>query len=170
MGTVTLLTAEQYLSMPDEPGKHELLDGELISVPPADFSHSTDARLFEDLLRSVLPRVRVRLFEGYQLKRGWLIPDVSVTWPNQPVSRWLQGAPMVAIEIVSRGNSAEEIDRKAEAYLEEGAAEVWVVFPQRRKMNVLRKDTTLRITGEYRCELIGVTANLNELIAPEELS
>ena len=168
MGAVTLLTAEQYLNMPDEPGKHELLDGELISVPPADYHHSNLARLFEDLLRAALPRERVRLFEGYQLKRGWLIPDVSVTWPDQPVSRWLQGAPMIAIEIVSRGNSAEEIDRKAEAYLEEGAAEVWVVYPERRKMNVLRKDATLRVTGEYRCELIGVTANLNELIESEE--
>ena len=111
---------------------------------------------------------RVWILEGYQLKRGWLIPDISVTWPNQPVSDWLQGAPMIAIEIVSRGNTAEEIDRKTEAYLEEGAAEVWVVYPKRRKMNVLRKDATLRVTGEYRCDLIGVTVHLNELIEPEE--
>ena len=168
MGTVTLLTAEQYLNMPNEPGKHELLDGELISVPPAKHSHSKIIRAFQKFLETALDESRVWILEGYQLKRGWLIPDISVTWPNQPVSDWLQGAPMIAIEIVSRGNTAEEIDRKTEAYLEEGAAEVWVVYPKRRKMNVLRKDATLRVTGEYRCDLIGVTANLNELIEPEE--
>jgi Uma2 family endonuclease len=168
MGAVTLLTAEEYLNMPDQPGKHELLDGELISVPPAKHNHSKIVRAFQKLLQTALDESRVWIFEGYQLKRGWLIPDVSVTWPNQPVSQWLQGAPMIAIEIVSRGNSAEEMDRKAEAYLEEGAAEVWVVYPKRRKMNVLRKDSTLRINGAYQCELIGVTAKLEELIESEE--
>jgi hypothetical protein len=44
-----------------------------------------------------------------------------------------------------------------EAYLEEGAAEVWVVYPKRHKMNMIRKDATLRVTGEYHCDLIGVT-------------
>lgn len=167
MGAITLLTDEEYLNLPDEPGKHELLDGELISMPPAVHVHSIIARRFYELLQTVLPGSRVWLFEGYQLKRGWLIPDVSVTWPDQPVSRWLQGAPMIAIEIVSPGNTAEEIDRKTEAYLEEGAAEVWVVYPKRHKMNVMRKDATLRVTGEYRCGLIGVTANLAELIETE---
>lgn len=118
-------------------------------------------------MRTALPRERVWLFESYRLKRGWLIPDVSVTWPEQPVSRWLEGAPMIAIEIVSRGNTAEEMDRKTEAYLEEGAAEVWVVYPARHKVNVVRKDAALRITGEYKCDLIGVTARLDELIESE---
>jgi Uma2 family endonuclease len=168
MSAVTLLTAEEYLNMPNEPGKHELLDGELISVPPAKHVHSKIAHALYELLRNVLGISRVWITEGYQLKRGWLIPDVSATWPEQPVSSWFQGAPMIAIEIVSRGNTAEDIDRKSEAYLEEGAAEVWVIYPQRRKMNVLRKDSTLRVTGEYQCGLIGVTVKLDELIASTE--
>ena len=71
---------------------------------------------------------------------------------------------MIAIEIVSQGNTAEEIDRKTEAYLEEGAADLCVVYPKRHRMNVMRKDATLRVTGEYHCDLIGVTANLAGLI------
>jgi Uma2 family endonuclease len=90
--------------------------------------------------------------------------DVSVSWPNQAVSEWLQGAPAIAIEIVSRGNSAWEIDRKISAYLQEGAAEVWMVYPATRTMTVFRKDETLRVTGVYRCQLIGVTVKLDELL------
>src|ERR1700693_4867661 len=123
MSAITQLTAEEFLNLPDTPGKHELLDGELISLPPAKNSHSIIGRAFQDLLLTALDKSRVWFFEGYQLRRGWVIPAVGVAAPAQPVSEWFQGAPMIAIEIVSRGNTAEEIDRKVSAYLQEGASE-----------------------------------------------
>jgi Uma2 family endonuclease len=52
---ITLLTDEEYLNMPAEPGKHELLDGESISMPPAAHVHSIIARRFYELLQTVLP-------------------------------------------------------------------------------------------------------------------
>jgi Uma2 family endonuclease len=171
MSATTQLTAQEYLNLPNTPGKQELLDGELISFPPARNSHSIIARAFQELLETVLEKSRVWFFEGYQLKRGWLIPDVSVNWPGQPVSEWFQGAPMIAIEvmiaveIVSPGNSAEEIERKVGAYLQEGGAEVWVVYPAARSMMVSRRDQTLRVTDTYACELIRLTVKLNELLA-----
>jgi Uma2 family endonuclease len=164
MSAITQLTAEEFLNLPDTPGKQELLDEELISLPLAKHSHSEIARSFERLLRSAIDRSRVWRLAAYQLRRGWLIPDVSVTWPDQPVSEWLQGSPMIAIEIVSRGNTAVEIDRKVSAYLQEGAAEVWVVYPATRTMTVFRKDATLRVTDVYRCERIGLTVKLDELL------
>jgi Uma2 family endonuclease len=164
MSAITLLTAEEFLNLPDTPGKQELLDGELISLPPAEHGHNEIARAFQEPLLTALDKRRVRFFEGYQLKRGWLIPDVSATWPDQPVSGWFQGAPMIAIEIVSPSNTAREIDRKVGAYLQEGGAEVWVVYPETRSMIVFRKDATLRVTDVYRCDLIGVTVQLDELL------
>ena len=165
MSAITLLTDDEFLNLPETPGKRELLDGELISLPPAENSHSIVAREFQDLLLTVLDKSRVWFYEGYQLKRGWLIPDVSATWPDQPVSRWFQGAPMIAIEIVFPGNTAAQIDRKVWAYLQEGSAEVWVVYPETRSMMVFRKDQMLRVTDTYHCELIGVVVKLDELLA-----
>jgi Uma2 family endonuclease len=95
---------------------------------------------------------------------GWLVPDVSVTWPDQPVDEWLLGAPMIAVEIASRGNTAEEIEGKVAAYLDEGAAEVWIIYPKTRTMRVFRKDTDLRITDLYHCEQLGVDIRLSELL------
>jgi Uma2 family endonuclease len=164
MSAVTQLTAEEFLNLPETPGKHELLDGELISMPPAKHYHSEIARAFQDLLLTALDKSRVWFCEGYQMKRGWLIPDVSANWPDQPVSEWFQGAPMIAIEIVSRGNTAEEIDRKVGAYLEEGAAEIWVVYPATRSMTVFRQQETLRITDVYQCERLGVALKLDALL------
>ncbi len=165
MGAVTLLTAEEYLNLPDTPGKQELLDGELISLPVAKKFHNEIGWAFWELLRTALARPRVRIVEGYRLRRGWLIPDVSVTWPSQKEGDWFEGSPMIAIEIISRGNSADEIDRKTEAYLEEGAAEVWIVYPSRHIMKVFRKDGSyVRVTDVYDCPLIGVQVDLQKIL------
>ena len=41
MGTVkTLLTFEEFEQLPDQPGKQELIRGELIEMPPADLKHN----------------------------------------------------------------------------------------------------------------------------------
>ena len=42
MASTTLLTFEELEQLPDEPGKMELLDGELIRLPPAKKRHIED--------------------------------------------------------------------------------------------------------------------------------
>ncbi len=161
MGVSTLLTEEEFLNLPETPGKQELLDGELIELPPAKLSHSALVKRIVRLLETVLQESRVWIETGYRLRpRRWFIPDVSVSWPEQHVEDdYFQGAPMLAIEIASRGNTAESLDQKVAAYLEEGAEEVWVVYPKTRSMVVFRKESTLRVSAEaeYRCDLIGIT-------------
>lgn len=152
MSVVTRLTDEQFLNLPDAPGKQELLDGDLISLPPAKLPHSVIARKFYELLLTVLHPSRIWHETGFRLKSGWLQPDVSVIWPDQPSGDWFEGSPMVAIEIASRGNTDEEIDGKIDAYLANGAAEVWIVRPKTASMTVFRKNSTVRITGVYECE------------------
>ena len=150
--------------MPDEPGKQELLDGELISLPPAKVINGRQIHSLFYLLCTVVPDDRVFMAVGYRIKRGWLQPDVSINWPDQPIGEWFEAAPMIAIEVASRGNTDEEIDRKVEAYLEEGAAEVWIVRPKTASMMVYRKDSAVRIIGVYDCELIGIPVDIPKLL------
>ena len=164
MSAATPLSMEEFLSLPDAPGKLELLDGELLAFPPAKLSHMKMAKRFQSLLESAVDRSRVWFKMGYQLGRHWLQPDLSVSWPKQRLENdWFQGAPMLAIEIVSPGNRAEEIERKIAVYLEEGAAEIWIVYPKTRSMTVVQKEKTLRSHGDYHCELIGVTVKADDL-------
>jgi Uma2 family endonuclease len=165
MSMLVKLTEEEYLNLPDEPGKHELLNGELISLPPAKDYHSKWALSLILLLVEAVGKERVRCEAGYRMQSDrWLIPDVSVNWPDQAVNEWLVGSPMFAIEIVSRGNTAEEIEGKVETYLEEGAAEVWIIYPKTRTMRVFRKGADLRVTDLYHCDLIGADIRLSELL------
>lgn len=157
----TLLSEEEFLALPDDAGKQELLDGELIELPPAKHSHSELARRMAMLLATVLDWSRVWIEAGYRLGRGrWLTPDVSVAWPDQRVENdWKQGAPMIAIEIVSRGNTGAELERKRLLYLADGAAEVWFIYPETHSMLVSRAEgaaIAVDPTADYHCELIPV--------------
>lgn len=165
----TLMSIADFELLPDVPGKQELLEGELIKLPPARDSHGDIVHALYEALRSVLPAARVRIEAGYRMPPDtWLQPDVSVRWPDQPVENdYRQGSPMIAAEVVSPGNTAEEIERKTAAYLNHGAEEVWIVYPQTRWMMIHRKASVERITNVYRCTLVPVAISLSEILPAE---
>jgi Uma2 family endonuclease len=144
---VELVTFEDLERMPDEPGKTELLDGELIQMPPAILPHNIlSENLFLRLRRMVdalragraargLGKVHFEI--GYKLggdPDSWLIPDVSVAHRDQPGVRYYEGAPPIAVEVVSESNTAGKIDRKIEKYLANGRQEAWVVYRKTRRV------------------------------------
>ena len=165
MRSRSMLSEEEYLSLPDVAGKRELLDEESIELPPAKLYHSEIAKILVRLLTTVMDESHVWTEVAYKLRDGrWLIPDVSVSWLDQPVKDgWYQGSPMLAIEIASRGNTAEELESKTACFLEDGAEEVWVLYPKTRTMVVSRRDAVLRVNpGEsYRCDLLNLTITLD---------
>ena len=165
-----MLSDEEFLSLPDIPGKRELLDGELLDSPPAKLYHSVIAKKLMFLVASVLDESRIWIEVAYWLRDGrWLIPDMSVSWPDQSKERgWYKGSPMLAIEIASRGNTAGELDSKTAGYLEQGAAEVWVIYPKTQTIFVSRKDDILRVSpgSAYYCELLGLTV-ISDFWVPE---
>src|SRR4029077_7989279 len=87
MSTTTLLTFEEFERLPDSPGKHELLDGELIEMPPVKKRHSDiQLRIQERLRPYILERHLGEVYSeaGYQLgKRHWVQPDVSFASTQQ---------------------------------------------------------------------------------------
>jgi Uma2 family endonuclease len=74
---------------------------------------------------------------GYRLSSdAWVQPDVSVTHAGQPEAEYIEGAPAIAVEIISPGNSADEIAAKTALYFEFGAIEVWRVYPKLRQVEI----------------------------------
>ena len=171
MSTVTsgLLTFEEFESLPDEPGKLELLEGELIRMPPAKRKHlNTTHRLFRLLDRMVedLRRRRpelglgdVYMETGYRLGSDpgtWLQPDVSLTHSGQTGDDYYEGAPLVAIEVASESQSGAHLEAKAEMYLSRGGREVWLVFPKPRRVWICRAGaSTIEVQeGAIRSEML----------------
>lgn len=58
--------------------------------------------------------------------------------------------------------------KKIAAYLEAGAAEIRIIFPQTRSLTVVRKEVTIRSLGGYYGGLIGVTIT-TDFLAPQAL-
>src|SRR5450432_1848721 len=147
MGTTTLLSFEEFEQLPSEPGKTELLDGELIQLPPAKKKHMKIAkrlsRRLEDLLENAkaaegIDEVNVEM--GYRFgARSWLQPDASVEHAGQAGDDYFEGAPLLAIEVISESNTADQMDRKIKTYLSNGGHEVWVVYPKTKCVWVFRE-------------------------------
>src|SRR5262245_28755093 len=158
--TAPLMTFAEFEQLPDMPGKRELINGELVTMPPPENKHSLiSARIFA-LLLTRWPAGRAwGDHTGYRMGGGWMEPDASISWPDQQRDdKYLLRAPMLAVEILSPG---EEIDEKLTLYFEEGAREVWIINPRKHSMTVYRQGSEgvfrLHVEGEYRSEAAGVT-------------
>lgn len=170
MSATALLTFAEFEQLPEAPGKRELIEGELIEMPPPLLSHTLTAQAFLYFLGEVLGRSRVLMEGGYRMGENWVQPDISVLWPEQQVKRgYAAGAPMLAIEILSEHKSAAQVEAKLDLYFANGAREVWTIDRRRASMAVYRQDaagsrTSFRVTGEYAPEWLGSVVRPAELI------
>jgi len=148
MGTVkTLLTLEEFEQLPDQPGKYELIRGELIELPPAELKHNRTSHRIYNRLKTAIEQAHARgealdlgeayIEMGYLLSgECWLQPDVSVTYARQTEGKYFEGAPAIAIEVISAGNTVKRIDAKSELYFQFGAREVWRFFPKKKQVMI----------------------------------
>src|SRR5947209_387970 len=125
--TTTRLTFEEFERLPEQPGKRELLKGELIELPPAELKHNRiafrlckrlDGAVAEAHERGEGQEVGEACMEmGYRLTGdGWVQPDVSVTHQGQREGKNFLDSPAIAIEVVSPANNAEALDTKVDLY------------------------------------------------------
>ena len=141
------MTFEEFERLPDHIGKLELLRGEVIASEPIETRNHRIAnrllRRFDAAINSALARREsLRIGEifrlaGYQMgSDSWLQPDLSLTHIEQPENKYLQGAPAIAIEVISSGDLAEDVVGKRQIYFEFGAAEVWRIYPETRHLEI----------------------------------
>jgi Uma2 family endonuclease len=172
MGTTTLLSFEEFEQLPDEPGKVELLDGELIQLPPAKRKHMDVARRIHLLLVRAVAKAETSAnlgevyFEtGYKFSsRAWLQPDLSIPYRDQPEGDYFESAPALAVEVISESNTAEQMERKVNLYLINGSSEVWLVYPKTRCVWVYREGHAEQVKSLLRSSLLpGLELDLSQL-------
>ena len=148
MATRTLLTFEQFEQFQDDGKKHELLKGAHIVLPPPKLRHTL---IQENLSNQLRPYVlqhklgKVHVEAGFRLStNNWLQPDVSFARTSQveqtDPDAYYQGAPALAVEVVSDANTATEMELKIEEYFAHGAEEVWLIYPKTQKVRIHHPD------------------------------
>ena len=156
-----LLTAEEFLLTSDPPGTvTELVKGRVVCMPPAKTAHGYFAARVSEFLRAFFVPLGLGVPTGeggYLLSRdpdtvrapdaAFLAqPRVPAGWPH--IDHYIEGAPTLAVEIVSTSESDNEVGAKIADYLAAGAERVWEVRPRLRTVTVHRagsEPTTLRV-------------------------
>jgi Uma2 family endonuclease len=160
MSTVTLFTADQLLNMPDDGHRYELIAGELSKMSPAGWKHGWIAgRLHGWLAHYAETHNLGAVFEG---ETGFLLasdpdtvraPDIAFIGrerlaAEEPTEAFWPGAPDLAVEVVSPGDTVHEVDDKVKTWLDAGAKMVWVVDPKWRSVTVYRSSEQVKILTE----------------------
>ena len=152
-----LMTLEEYELLPDDGFRHQLIDGVLITMPPASFRHGeVAATIAMILLQYVRPRRIARVATNdpnHILHRGpdtVLAPDVSVVLssrvpPDGMPQRPTTIVPDIAIEIRSPSNTRRDIEDKRRRWLAAGVQLVWNVDIDARTVEVHRAEGSWRV-------------------------
>ena len=160
MTTTTLITAEQLLEMPDNNMRRELVRGEIREMAPAGDEHGEIAMTVGYFLSHHV-RAR-RLGRTYTAETGFIIardPD-TVRAPDAAFVRqevidatgrlrgFRPGAPDLAIEVISPGDSYTEVKGKVMEWLEAGCRMVVTIDPRQRTVTVYRSRNDITILTE----------------------
>ena len=155
MGAKTLLSLEEFMALPDDGNRYELSDGELIVMPPPKSEHALIIECIHHILAAYVYEKRLgRVFSeaGYLLTRE---PENTARQPDvsflsiarvkaTPRAEYFAGAPELAVEVVSPGNDAAELDLKVNQYLTYGSKEVWVFYPKTRSVLIHQPNGRVR--------------------------
>ena len=110
----------------------------------------------------------VLIFAGYQLAgRHLFVPEVSITHADQSAGEYLEGAPAIAIEVISAEQRPGALARQTQIYFEHGAREVWHLDQRRRKMKIYSgSESQMRVEEEAVTTplLPGFTLKLAEIL------
>lgn len=157
--TAPLMTAEELFQLPDDDYKYELVEGEVIRMPPSGGEHGYFAINVGYLLKNHNKAHDLGVVcgaeTGFILKRNpdtVRAPDASFVAKERipaggiPRTYW-PFAPDLAVEVVSPNDRFDEVQDKVAEYFAAGTRLVWVVLPKTRTVLVYRSLHDVRSLG-----------------------
>ena len=127
----------------DVAGKIELTEWGEILMSPVGKSHGIAAMRVAEALRKALGG-HTMAEVGVATAIGVRAPDVA--WCSgsylaaHPEEMPLASAPELCVEIVSASNALPKLREKATAYVNAGAVEAWIVYPQSRQIEIYDRE------------------------------
>ena len=149
MGVRTELTDEKLLALPDEGVIYEVIDGELVTMSPAGSRHGRFAFNVAHALGNWLDaghsgQVYIAETAFWLTPTTLRVPDVSYIATPLPVDEepegFRDGAPDLAVEVVSPTERTKDVEDKVKLYLDAGAKQVWTLYPQIKMVTVHTPD------------------------------
>ena len=158
--TTKLVTADELLMMPDDGFRYELVKGELKRMSLTGDEHGRitmqlAAPLYQHVKLNNLGRVYAAE-TGFQLESDpdtVRAPDIAFVSMERILSTgkvegYRRGAPDLAVEVLSPGNTKREMAEKTAEYFAAGARLVWVVNPKSKTVAAYRSLTHIVTLAE----------------------
>jgi Uma2 family endonuclease len=153
-------TEVELQAVPDEGYIHEVVNGELVMSPKNNFQHEQICERINFALESFNRLHRLGAVFGSSMgfwmeNRNCRAPDVSFVPKERLLSvgfrpdtkSFFPGAPDLAVEVMSPGNTRAEMDQRLADFFSSGALLVWIVHPDQQFVEVCRSRTDRRIVG-----------------------
>jgi len=144
-----LMTAIELEHMPNN--EHiELVKGEVVQMTPAGHEHGTVGNRLAWRLGAFVEQNKLGL--AYLAETGFILshnpdtvraPDIAFVTAARAAQQkrrqgFFDGAPDLAVEVVSPEDTVEEVDTKVLEYLQAGTRLVWIVHPRTQTITVYR--------------------------------
>jgi Uma2 family endonuclease len=143
------LTGDDLLRMPEEATEgYELIEGELVKMAPTGLEHgNVELNVGAEIRTWNKQHKRGRVFVGEtgfytRGDKGTVrAPDVAfISYERLPAETRIEGysriAPDLVVEVISPGNTAEEMDIKIREWFDFGVRLLWAIYPRTRRVHV----------------------------------
>ena len=144
--TTTRLTYDDFVRLPDDGKRYEIIDGEL-------YVNASPVPRHQDIVGNIYFALRVWfkanggavfvspldvVFDTYNVVE----PDVIAINPNRMAilgDKNLQGAPSLVVEVLSEGTRRKDELKKRKLYERGGVDEYWIVDPELERVKIHRR-------------------------------
>ncbi len=144
------VTADELERMPEGDERVELVKGVLVKEPPAGYIHGGIAGSILAALHAYVHNRKLGVV--YAADTGFILshnpdtvraPDTAYVSFERVAQQkrkkgFFVGAPDLAVEVISPDDTIKEVDAKVADYLNAGAKQVWVFYPETRTAAVYR--------------------------------
>ncbi len=154
-----LMTAEEFSCLPDDGMQHELVRGEVTTLPPANPWHGDAASEIGFVLQAFIRQHK--LGHTYAAETGFWIesdpdtvraPDFAFLsferLPGRSPERWPEGlVPDLVVEVMSPSESAREVREKMEQWIRAGVRLGIAAHPRTRSLDFYRPAAEVQRLG-----------------------
>ncbi len=145
--TAKLYTYADYLKLPNDGIRYEIINGELYMSPAPTVGHQ---RTLRELLFALMSFLKKKpLGEVFPAPTDVILSDINVLQPDIVLilrekydiltRENIQGAPDLVIEVLSRGTRRRDRNQKLRQYEKFGVQEYWMAEEESKTVEVWRK-------------------------------
>ncbi len=152
------ITADALYQKPPEERRGELVKGVFVKMSPAGHTHGRIAATILILIGQFVRQTR-EMGQLYTAETGFLLsrepdtvraPDAAFVTAERAAQQaselgFFDGAPDLAVEVISPSETVESVEAKLIDYLEAGTQIVWLVYPRTQTIMVYRSLTDAEV-------------------------